>query len=129
MTDSFDQIIELKPEIDNHFICPECNTKDHAVKDVLLQQVYVLADCTCTDCGLEFYQTFSNGHSVEEHVSIKKSGKLYADSHNESWLSEMLSKSFTSNKNKNVPIEKRVFRECESVVVLNTLDYLYGHVL
>ena len=32
-------------------------------------------------------------------------------------------------KDKQVEIRKIVYKECENVIILNTLDYLYGHVL
>src|SRR5688572_21217934 len=126
---STNQIIELKPEIENHFICPGCKTEDPVIKDVLLQPVYVLADCICKKCGLEFYQTFPVGHSVEENLSIEKSGKLFLDSRNQSWLSEALRRTYQLVEDEDLLIEKKVFKKCENVVVLNTLDYLYGHVL
>jgi hypothetical protein len=126
---STDQVIELKPEIENHFICPECKAEDPVVKEVLLQPIYVLADCMCKNCRLEFYQTFPVGHSVEEHLSIEKSGKLYLNSQNQSWLSEALRKTYQLVEDDDLPIERRIFRECKNVVILNTLDYLYGHVL
>src|SRR5690349_17754258 len=95
MMDVTDQIIELKPEIENHFVCPECQTGDPIIKDVLLQPVYVLADCTCKNCGLEFSQTFPVGHSVDEHLSIVKSGsRIYVSPQNPSWIAESLRKTY-----------------------------------
>jgi len=83
----------------------------------------------CKNCSLEFYQTFPVGHSVEENLSIEKSGKLFLNPENHSWLSEALRKTYQLVEDGDLPIEKRIFKKCENVVILNTLDYLYGHVL
>jgi hypothetical protein len=130
MTHAALPIIELKPEIDNHFVCPECHTRNPVIEDVLIQPVCVFADCLCTRCGLKFFQTFSIGHTVDEHLSVSKTeGKLYINKDESQWLSDTVSKTRHLVKDGDVTIERKIFKPCRRVVILNTLDYLYGHVL
>lgn len=99
------------------------------IDNILVQPVYVLAECTCGSCGLKFSQTFPIGHSIEEQLSIEQSGKkIYSEPQSPPWLSDAL-KNIGKARHNDVAIEKRIYKVCDSVVVLNTLDYLYGHVL
>jgi hypothetical protein len=56
-------------------------------------------------------------------------GKYYKGAGTESWLFDSLVKARAGIRKDDIPIEKVVFLRCERVVILNTLDYLYGHVL
>jgi hypothetical protein len=123
-------IIELKPKIENHFTCPECKSVNTSVREVLIEPIYELADCTCLDCGLEFYQTLRAGHSINDRLSIEKlSKKIYLSHDSPSWLSDILLHRYDNTGNNKVNIEKKVFNEYKDVVILNALDFLYGHVL
>ncbi len=89
-----------------------------------------MADCTCGTCGLDFYQTLPVGHAVNDTLSIVKSdGRLYSSGATKTWLSEAVLKACRFAKQDEVTIRKIIFRTHEHVVVLNTLDYLYGHTL
>jgi hypothetical protein len=130
MMGTLSDIIELKPKIENHFACPECKSDNPIIKGVLIQPIYELADCQCVKCGFEFYQTFRAGHSVNDNLSIEKAGnKVYVGSKASSWLSSILNTRHQAMENRNIFIVKRVFNPHNNVVVLNTLDFLYGHVL
>jgi hypothetical protein len=130
MTRSVNTLIELKPSIDNHFICPECQSGNPDVQEIVMQSGYVLADCCCLNCGLSFYQTFPVGHTVDDLLSISKGAeKIYSQYNGSSWVSDNLAKSFHSKKDGDVSIERKIFKEHKNVVILNALDSLYGHVL
>ena len=123
-------MIQLKPTIENHFSCPECKSEFPRVNDVLIQSMHVMADCTCEKCDLQFYQIFPVAHNVQAPVSMeKKHRKFYRHADTESWLFDAVVKAHEGARKEDVPIQKIVFRQCEEVLILNTLDYLYGHVL
>jgi hypothetical protein len=123
-------MIELKPKIENCFSCPECKSEVPAINQVLIHSVHAMADCTCTQCNLQFYQIFPVGHNVEDQLSISKTNsKFYDNAGTESWLFDSLVKAHEGVRKEEVKIEKVVFKNYEEVVILNTLDYLYGHVL
>ena len=123
-------MIELKPKTENHFICPECQSPLPAINDVVIQSSLAMADCVCKVCHLNFYQIFSTGHHVEDQLSVGKAeDRYYHHPKTEPWLVDSLVKAHKGTRNQNVNIEKVVYRNCENVVILNTLDYLYGHVL
>src|SRR5688500_4400172 len=123
-------MIELKPQVENCFVCPECNASQPAIHEVLLQSIHVMADCTCNSCQLQFYQIFPIGHNVHDQLSIsKRHNKFYKTSDTEPWLFESMIKAHEGARKEAVKIEKIIFKDCKDVIVLNTLDYLYGHVL
>jgi hypothetical protein len=123
-------MIRIKPEPENTFTCPKCRSSAPRINDIIIPSIHVVADCTCRQCGLEFYQSFPVGHSVQHAVSISKNEDdaitgfptLY-------WHLDTFVKNVRNLKDKQVEIRKIVYKECENVIILNTLDYLYGHVL
>ena len=123
-------MIALKPEPQIQITCPQCQSQRSEVKEVLIQSAFVMADCSCSTCGFEFYQTLPVGHTVSDTFSIGKSdGELYPRHSKTIWLSEALLKAHHSPKQDEVPIRKIIYEKQENVVVLNALDYLYGHSL
>jgi hypothetical protein len=123
-------MIELKPVTTNSFHCPECQVEKPTILDAQLHSVYSLAECRCTNCGLEFYQTIPLGHCVDDTVSIRKSdGRIYTDIDADFWIADLISKNRRNARSGEVKIRKIVNEQKKEVVILNTLDYLYGHVL
>jgi len=123
-------MIEIKPVVENRFYCPECQSEKPVVLDVQLHSVYSLVECRCHHCGLEFYQTIPQGHCVNDTVSIRKSdGRIYTDVDTNFWVADLMSRNRKKISDKKVTVRKIVHEQKKEVVVLNTLDYLYGHVL
>jgi len=123
-------MIELKPFTENLFHCPECHSDEPAIIDAQLHSMYNMAECKCSHCGLEFYQTFTNGHCVNDNVSVRKSdGRIYTDVDPNFWLANAVRKARENSSDKEVSVRKIIHEEKREVIVLNTLDYLYGHVL
>ena len=123
-------MIEVRPEVENYFTCPECKAGAPQVNDVMIQSAHPMADCTCKGCGFQFYQVFPVGHHVGHQSSVgKNDGRFFGGAGTESWLLDSLVKAHEGSRAGEVNIEKIVFRQCDEVVILNTLDYLYGHVL
>ena len=123
-------MIELKPQIENFFRCPECKESFPAIRDVLVQSIHIMADCKCKNCGFDFFQVFPVGHTIDDHLSIGKfNDRFYPSDNEQPWLFETLIKGNTQVRKKEVLIERRVYKVCEDVIILNTLDFLYGHVL
>jgi hypothetical protein len=122
-------MIRIKPEPENQFFCPECAEKAE-LKEIVMQSIFVLADCLCEKCGFEFYQTLPVGHTI---INTLRIGKVNANSHpsdiQKTWLTEALLKAVTCISHEVIEIKKTVHKKHDQVVILNTLDYLYGHAL
>lgn len=123
-------MIRIKPNPENNFTCPECGTKNPRINDIFIPSIHTVADCTCTQCNLEFYQGFPVGHAVEYPVFVpKKKDKPVPGLPTPPWFLDTFLKNVKEAKSGGVNIQKIVYKECDSVVILNTLDYLYGHIL
>jgi hypothetical protein len=124
-------MIRIKPEPENTFSCPKCGATNPTINDIIIPSIHVVADCTCRQCGLEFYQSLPLGHSVAFPVSISKKEEdaVVRSLPNLYWHLDTLEKNTRKVIDRKVEIRKIVYRECDNVVILNTLDYLYGHVL
>ena len=123
-------MIQLKPSPGTNFICPECGSANTVLAKVIVESIHILGDCTCLACGLDFYQVFPIGHTVDDVLSIgKSSGKLYQPENHPAWLSESVMKAHRGMRKDAVGIRKIIYKKCQNVVILNTLDFLYGHTL
>src|SRR6185436_14354173 len=122
-------MIRIKPEPENQFFCPKCS-QEAEVKEIVMQSIFILANCCCEKCVFEFYQTLPVGHTITNTLTIgKKDANLYPSDTPSTWLTEALLKAVTCISDEKVQIKKIVYKKHDCVVVLNTLDYLYGHAL
>src|SRR5579862_5750289 len=122
-------MICIKPEPENQFFCPKCSQRAVA-KEIVMQSIFILADCRCEKCEFEFYQTLPVGHTAIGTLTIGKAdANLYPSDQQNSWLTEALLKAVTCIDHSEVQIKKNIYRKYDQVVILNTLDYLYGHAL
>src|SRR5687768_4726976 len=99
-------MIEVKPNVENCFICPECKSAFPAVNQILVQSLHTLADCTCSSCNFQFYQMLPIGHHVEDQLSVSKAnGRFYQHRKTESWLFNTLVKAHEGSRKQDVKIE------------------------
>jgi len=122
-------MIRIKPDIEGEFTCPRCSQRP-VIKEIMVQPIVNLAIFFCQNCGSEFLQTLPVGHTISDTLTIDKSnGKLYPINARPTWLSKALLKAHTNEKGDRVQVNRIIYKNCDQVVVLNTLDFLYGHVL
>ncbi len=122
-------MIELKPDIWNKFICPECKSSNVEVKDVAFPGIHILADCRCCNCNTLFYSDFPTGHALFYPVSFNKTTlNLYA-ADNINWFYKPLINSYSEKNNLPVEVHKKEYKKTDKIILLNCIDYLYGHVL
>jgi hypothetical protein len=125
-------MIEIKPELKLSFECPECNCKDITVSTLVFPGIRMLADCTCFCCENNFLADLPVGHALYyPKALLKKTGKVYPGEKKMNWFSRQLWESYHNKALQHpVSVEKISFQEAgKEVVLLNCLDYLYGHVL
>lgn len=122
-------MIELKPNTYNRFLCPECKNNNIKVIDIIFQGIHVLADCKCNICNFKFYHDFPIGHALYYPIVIGKINQRVYDKNNIKWFSKPLKDSLLSKSKDKIKIEKKIFFNKKDVIILNCMDYLYGHVL
>jgi hypothetical protein len=79
---------------------------------------------------MEFLQDIRVGFAVQHPVAIGKDpGEFFNISDAPSWLFDPLLKAYRSPSDKDITIERIVHRQTDRVVILDCIDFLYGHVL
>lgn len=122
-------MIRIKPDAENQFNCPRCSQKP-VVKGIQVQPIFTLAELACENCNFEFLQTLPVGHTTTHTLTIDKSNEnLYPANTEKTWLSEALLKAHRNEKSEQVHVNRIIYKNYDRVIVLNTLDFLYGHVL
>lgn len=109
--------------------CPRCESERVEVLGSVWPGINVMARCRCGACGLFFYRDLPYGFAIDHPMTIGEDGTLFHGERLPEWIREPFMKGFNGPNEAAVDIERRVYREADRVVVLNTLDFLYGHVL
>ena len=123
-------LVPVKPALFAERNCPSCGATEPQAVDVVFPGVHVLGEYRCTKCGYQFYHDLPVGFAVDHDVAIgKNDGVLHARKDVEPWVTLPLMEGFRARSDAEVLVERKVLRPNKRVVILNTLDFLYGHVL
>ena len=124
-------MIEVKPVIQHHSICPY-DGKLLQPKQLLWHGMHVCVKTHCSHCGKSFTEDLPVGHGVTHpyQIDLEKSQFFGKPDYSQEWLAKPLLNSLKNPQTKDIKITKEVFRDdCQAVVILNCIDYLYGHCL
>jgi len=122
-------MIEIKPQLDFDFACPKCNSPQSGDSSLFYQGMHVLADVVCKNCGFDYYHTLPIGHDLLFPMQISKDGKeSFYPPRAKYWLAEPLIQSLSQKSVKHFQIDKQVNRQFDQVVIVNCLDYCFGHI-
>ena len=123
-------LVPITPVLFAERNCPKCGAVELEAKGTVFPGVHVLGEYGCRTCGYVFYHDLPVGFAVDHDVAIGKDDGVMHDAKGaEAWVTTPLMQGFRTPSDEEVPIERKVLRTCRRVVVLNTLDFLYGHVL
>jgi len=122
-------MIELKPSILPRIQCKVCRS-DVIDNQILFQGIHVLQDCTCSNCGIDFYQTLPIGHDMHFPIQFSKNGeKSFYDPKVKQWHVDPLINSLKFKSTEGVEIKRKVIKSVKRVIILNCLDSCFGHFL
>jgi len=122
-------MIRISPNINYKLFCPLC---DSPLKygDVLWQGIHICVETHCNNCEKDFISDLPVGHGAHASFHVAKdSYELYGERSRE-WLGVPFQKSLRKPSCKQVELtveKKRIV--LGDVVILNCIDYLYGHSL
>lgn len=122
-------MIEIKPNIYHQSNCPHCKT---ALKpnSVLWQSLHTCIESKCTHCGADIIEDLKVGHAVNFPYQVDLSKELlFGSKTTEDWLGKPFLQSLRNPQHEEIEIFKEVFKQCKRIVILNCIDYLYGHCL
>lgn len=123
-------MIQIKPVIDHHSICNYCSHPVYNNK-IIWQGIHVCVHTICEQCNKENIEDLSVGHATYLPYKVDLSG--YALTGNEKarkWLGEPFRKSIQKpTSDTKIAVEIKEKSESKKVIILNCIDYLYGHSL
>ncbi|MBK8226603.1 MAG: hypothetical protein IPK70_05455 [Flavobacteriales bacterium] len=123
-------LVPLKPAPYADRACPKCGQSNPRVLGVAFPGIHILGEYQCSSCGYRFCHDLPVGFAVDYDLAIgMDDGVLHNPKQVRDWVHGPLMQGFRAPSDAEVRIERRVLRECKRVVLLDTLDFLYGHVL
>lgn len=124
-------MVKIKPLDFQGIHCPGCkSTKDNIkITGLRFPGMHVFAELNCKKCKGSFLFDLPIGHSLLYPVHITKEGKLVNTNPRLKWLSNPVINGFNNPDNGSLNIRIIKKRNFEKVILLNCLDYLYGHSL
>jgi hypothetical protein len=106
-------ILRIKPEVAIERTCSNCS-KEVNSSQILWYGMHIFENFRCLNCDIEITRSLPVGHGLSSSMS---------------WLVDP-PKNLTSKINhKSLEIEVEALKVYEKVIILNCIDYMYGHCL
>jgi hypothetical protein len=122
-------MIQIYPTIEQKLICPICKQKT-VPKKTFWQGIHTGVQTFCKHCKKQFYQDLEVGHSISKSCSVDLDDfNLFCRNDPKGWYSKPLRDSLKNPSHKKVGFKKEIYSNHDKVIILNCIDYLYGHSL
>jgi hypothetical protein len=122
-------MIEIKPQIQHKSNCPTSGTALQPAK-ILWLGMHICVEFK-SDSGSEIIDLLRVGHgsNTSLQVDLAKGEVFSGNSYVAEWLGRPLLNSLQNPRSEKLEITKEIFKPCQRVIILNCIDYLYGHSL
>lgn len=123
-------MIEVKPNIQHHSNCPHCQA-DLKQFNLIWQGMYICVESRCIQCHARIIEDLKVGHGrfSNYQVDLEKNLLFGPEGNSRIWLGEPLIKSFCNPQYQQLNIKKQILKQCQKIIILNCIDFLYGHSL
>jgi hypothetical protein len=121
-------MIHISPKLSFDAICPKDGANLSAV-NVIIPGIRCLADAVCPDCENRYYVDLPVGQALWSPVTLSQSTAEIYEPLGIEWFSQPLKDGFLHpDQTEIVPIVHK-FNNSERIIIVNCLDFLYGHSL
>src|SRR3989344_1391569 len=123
-------MIRIKPVIEQNSVCPYCSVPMDN-RDVLWHGIHVCVISVCGKCGSEITSDLKVGHAMSNpyQPDVKK-GRLFGKDPALSWFGNPLLNSLRNPlSDHDVGFRVERIKRCTKAIILNCIDFLYGHTL
>lgn len=123
-------MIQIIPKIRCNLDCPACGTA-LVGKDLVFQGIHVCFKSECINCKRNFVADLPIGHSkFAQYIVDVKNWKIYGGNKgSDSWYGKPFMDSLKRPTEDKINLAVKVHKKYKKVVLLNCIDYLYGHSL
>jgi hypothetical protein len=121
-------MLRIHPSIESSINCP----LDHAIlqiKSVCIPNLHCLAEATCPDCGERYYADLPVGQAIWSPVILNQATAECYEPLGIDWFSQPLLDGFKNPSNEEIVPIVHKFYDADRIVIVNCLDFLYGHSL
>jgi hypothetical protein len=123
-------LIPLTPNVFSDFVCPVCQSDEVQATNLFFPGIHVLGAYNCASCNAEFERDLPIGFANDHPLAVDRSNKNFYNTTNApDWLTGPFLSNYHNRTDENVSVERIVYKECDEVIILNCLDFLYGHVI
>jgi len=123
-------MIEVKPNINQLTYCDHCGQKT-VICRLIWQGIHICVETRCEHCKAKFIEDLRVGHATHAPYKIAlPQYTLVGEENSRKWLGEPLRKSLqqpASDLNVSLQIVQNI--KTDKVIIINCIDYLYGHSL
>jgi len=121
-------MIKIKPEIKHNSNCPYCQTNLQPVK-ANWHGMYIYIESQCLRCNSQFLESLEISHVIDHPYQIDVSkGKIWGDKTAKDHAQHLF-KALENSIPEQLNIEQEIFKSNKQVILLNCLDFMYGHCL
>lgn len=125
-------MIQIKPSLIKHdnTICENCNSKNITI-NLIWQGIHICREMKCKECHHHIVNTLPIGHDTYFPSKIDMNKKrIEGNPKVYKWLSEPLMNSLIDpSEDEKINIDYRQKRKFGKIIIVNCIDYLYGHSL
>lgn len=123
-------MIPIKPFVQHEGQCPHCGDKVRG-GEVLWQGIHVCVSTWCEGCGREYIEDMPVGHATYSPYRVEVPNyTLTGDAKSRKWLGEPLRQALLSpSYDLAVGMTVHKMKPFKRIIIVNTIDYLYGHAL
>ncbi|MCB0794127.1 MAG: hypothetical protein KDB88_05275 [Flavobacteriales bacterium] len=110
--------------------CPSCGKGSPVPIGLAVPGSNVLGAYRCDNCGYRFYRDLPVGFAIDHAIALgMDDGRTFYQGDYVHFTMDPIAKGSRKKNMAPVQVERRVERRYDRVILLNTLDHLYGHVL
>jgi hypothetical protein len=121
-------MLKIYPTIEVDMKCP-VDGSSLTVLDMVIPGMRNLADTFCPSCNVRYYMDLPTGQAMRSPITLNQNtGEIY-DSRNVVWFSSLLKNAFADQVALDLVPTVHTFFPSDRIVILNCLDFLYGHSL
>lgn len=121
-------MLKIYPQIEFSAKCPS-DGAELDVAGVAIPGMRCLANTVCPDCGTRYYIDLPVGHALRGSIILNQTTAEIYDPVDRDWFSNPLKEGFLNPVTSEVvPTVHKLF-DSDRIVIVNCLDFLYGHSL
>src|SRR5210317_983228 len=121
-------MFKIYPSLEIVVHCPLDNG-DLILNDIQIPGMRCLADAVCPVCDNKYLVDLPVGQAIWSPVTLNKDTCEVYDKFNITWFSHLLVNSYKNISQQDIVPIVHKFYDSDRIVIINCLDFLYGHSL